>query len=295
MWKLFYLLELGDGHEYAAVVSDYARCAAALQTPLTAWTANMHRVGQLFLSGTLTESESLARKAGVLGQKLVGIVALLHLVGQLYQVGLELEGADAARVLADAQAGAERILAFAPRYQALLAMRLRAAIRLGDPSDAQNYLSGMSAPTYAPPDPLDQTCLCTLTCIADMAAELGHSEAAAIVLRLLLPHDRSHAVSASGSIYFGPAAYWLGRLCLTLGQRAQAVEYLERALREAQRARAVTFQAWSEYYLARALPDDAAPRRILLESAQRTAHRCGMTRLLNKLESMESSSSWGSS
>jgi len=153
----------------------------------------------------------------------------------------------------------------------------------GQPRDAQQYLSAMLSPGYVPPDPLDQHSLCALVNIADMAAELGHTEAAAIALQLLEPHSGLHAVSATGGAYYGSASYWRGRLCLTLGRRAEAAEHLERALRASRQVGSVTFRAWSEYYLAQARESDAHTQRVLLESSRRAAERHGMTRLLAKL------------
>jgi len=154
----------------------------------------------------------------------------------------------------------------------------------GQSRDAEQYLAGMTRPGYVPPEPLDQHSLCALVNIADMAAEMGHTEAAAITLELLEAHDGLHAVSATGGAYFGSASYWRGRLYLTLGRRAEAAEHLEQALRASRQAGSVTFRAWSEYYLARTQESNARAKQTLLESSKRVAHRHGMTRLLAKLQ-----------
>ena len=106
----------------------------------------MHRVGQLFLSGDLIESERLAREAAHSAEKLMGITAFVHLVAQLFQVGLELTGTDAERVLGEAQAGAERILTIAPSYHVMHTLRARAALGHGQPHIAEQYLASQADP-----------------------------------------------------------------------------------------------------------------------------------------------------
>jgi len=281
-WKVQFLLELGRGEEFAQQVSDYAQRAAIVRTPDGSWTANMHRVGQLFLSGDLLESERLAREASAVGEKLIGVSAAVHLVAQLFQVGLELSGPAAERVLRDAQTGAERILAIAPNYHVMHTLRARAALGRGQPRAAQHYLASVVDPSYTPPDPLDGTALVALVNIASMAAELGNAAAAARVLQLLETHDGLHAVSATGSVYLGPVCHWLGRLCLTLGRSEEAARYLERALRASRESGSVGYRAWSEYYLAQALHTDVPAARTLLESSTRAAHRFGLGRLAAK-------------
>ncbi len=282
-WMALFLLELGHGDEYAQQVSDHAQRAAVVRTAQGTWTTQVHRVGQLFLAGDLSASERIAREAAAQGEKLLGITALVHLVAQLLQLGVELHGPDAERVLEDAQAGAKRILVVAPSYHLMLTVQARAALAHGQAGDAQRYLASVVQPSYVPPEPLDGTCLIALVNIAAMAAELGDADAAAVLVEHLEPHDGLHAVSGTGSVYMGPASYWLGRLCLTLGRHARAAAYLECAREACRSSGAVTYRAWSEYYLARSLPHDPTTAGPLFESAQRTAQRFGLTRLLAQL------------
>src|SRR5690606_30587981 len=110
------------------------------------------------------------------------------------------------------------------------------------------------------------------------------SQAAAALFELLEPHDGLHAVSGTGSVYMGPASYWLGRICLTLGRRNQAAAYLKRACDACRSSGSVTYRAWAEFYLAQSLPQDAtAAAQSLRESARRAAHHFGLARLMAKL------------
>ncbi|HEU5075697.1 MAG TPA: hypothetical protein VFU02_16000, partial [Polyangiaceae bacterium] len=281
-WKAQFLLELGRGEEYAQQVSDYARRAAIVRTPYGSWTANTQRVGQLFLSGDLAESERLARETADAGEKLMGMTASIHRVAELFQVGLELTETDAERVLGDVQARAERILSVAPNYHVIRTILVRAALYCGRPCEADQYMASIAAPNYVPPDPLDGHSLMILVNAADMAAEMCERRAAAVIFELLGAHDGLHAVSATGAVYLGPVSYWLGRLCLTLGRDAAGADYLDRALRATRESGSVTYRAWSEYYLARAMRRDARAA-TLLDDAERVARRFGLSRLLANL------------
>ena len=279
-WRANALLELGRGADYEHEVAASRERAMVVRAPQVAWVAGALHVGHLFLAGSLEECERAARDTGKAGQDLMGIGGFLYMTTQLFQVGLEGTEDEAQRILCEVAAGGERVLALAPGFQALMLMVARARMYCGQSDAAEDYLARVTSAHYVQPDPLDRNFLPAMVCAADLACSRNDVAAAAVVSSLLGAWKGWHAVAALGSAYLGPVSYWLGRLSLVDNRREDARRQLELARQESQRAGSVIYRAWSDYYLAHALPaSEAALSGSLLESARSAAQRFSLGRL----------------
>lgn len=274
------LLELGRGADYAHEVATCRERAAAVNTPQFVWMAGILHVGQLFLTGSLTECEHTARKIGKIGEELMSVGGFLSTVTQLFQIGLEADSSDTRRILTEVVVGMEQVLAVAPNLHVLNVVLARAQAHCGHSDPAKEYLARLTDPHFVAPDPLDRNCLTALVCAADLACAQNDVAAATVVSPLLRAWEGWHAVAALGSVYFGPVSYWLGRLSLVRSRREDAQRQFERARRESESAGSVSYRAWADYYLARALPASQGDRsRRLEESARSAAQRFSLGRL----------------
>jgi len=285
-WRVNAVLALGRGADYQQEVATHNQRAAVAPSPQAAWMADVLAAGQHFLAGSLSESERVARHAGKVGSDLVGLVGFVHMLSQLLQIGLELAGDEARRILSEVVEGGNRVLALAPNYQAYIPVIARARMYCESADSAREYLARVTSPTYVTVDRLDRGYLPHLATVADLACSQNDVAAAGVIMSLFDGYAGWHAVTGTGSVYFGPVSYSLGRLSLTCGRAEDAQRQLALAIHESERAGSVIYRAWSEYYLAQALPAGEAPQKpSLVESARRAAQRYGLGRLLATLES----------
>ena len=105
---------------------------------------------------------------------------------------------------------------------------------------------------------------------ADLAASLGDAERAADLYELLSPFADTNVVIGLGALCVGSTQRYLGRLALTLGRRADAIEHLREAVQANTDLRAVVEVAHSRIDLARALGRGSESRE-LLDRAETTA------------------------
>jgi tetratricopeptide (TPR) repeat protein len=287
-WRAQAVLELGRGANYDRDVVAYIQQAAVVSAPQARWASGVLSAAQLFLAGSLSESERVVRQTGKFGQDLTGISAFLYMLGQLFQIGLEYDAAQAQPILDEFVEGGERVLAVAPNFEALVVFVARARTYRGHADAAKEYLARMTRAHYKALDPLDRNFLPAMVSIADLACAQNDVAAANIVSLGIDAYEGWHAVPASGSVYMGPVSYWLGRLSLVRGQTDDALRQLDLAIRESENAGSVIFRAWSEYHLAKALPPEQAARKLgLTESARRAAQRYALGRLQSALDSVQ--------
>jgi DNA-binding CsgD family transcriptional regulator len=130
--------------------------------------------------------------------------------------------------------------------------------------------------------PRDPTWSLGLAFLALACHHLGDSTRGATVAALLAPYaDRTIATTRFGSMCFGPAAYFLGLLALTLDRPGQAAGHFQRAALLAGRMQAHPMLAWSQLGQAQALlaldrPGDREQAAALLAEASGAAEALGI-------------------
>ncbi|HEU5074714.1 MAG TPA: hypothetical protein VFU02_11080, partial [Polyangiaceae bacterium] len=203
---------------------------------------------------------------------------------QLFQIGLESEAYEAHRILGEVATGGGRVLALAPSMQALMLMVARAEMYCDQPEAASQYLARVTKPDYVAPDPLDRNFLVAMVCAADLACLQNDATAATVISQRLDAYVGWHAVAAFGTTYLGPVTYWLGRLSLCCNRTEDAQRHLHLAREHSDSAGSVIYRAWSDYYLAQALPaKQSARREALLKHAQNAARDFSLGRLQSAL------------
>jgi hypothetical protein len=120
----------------------------------------------------------------------------------------------------------------------------------------------------------------TVTDCAAVAAHLGDTESAAVLLELIAPYAGQWCFPSAG-IATGSMAHYLGMLCATLGDFGDAETHFAAAAATHTRMGAHAWLArtrleWARMLLARAQPGDADRARDLLGHALQTARELGL-------------------
>ncbi|HEY6727515.1 MAG TPA: AAA family ATPase [Polyangiaceae bacterium] len=220
LWRAHAALELGRASEYERAVATYQKQAAIISAPQQLWRAKVLHAARLYLAGSLGESERVVREAGSLGQNLLGLAGFTHMLIQLFQIGVECADEEAVRILYDVVEGGDRVLAVAPNFHAFVPVVARARLYSQGRDATREYLARATHPH----DPLDRNFLPAMVSIADLACSQRDVPAANAAFQMLHGYKDRHAAGGTGSVYFGPVIYWLGRLSLVRGQPENAVQ-----------------------------------------------------------------------
>ncbi len=271
-WRAQALIETGRGLDFFEQVEKSEQLSKSVQSPNFAYATRLLLFCREYMLGDLARSELLARDANDLGSPLIGIAASGYLCGQLLIVALERSELERRRLLEEAYDLAERVLGEAPGFRLMEAAMALLKSELGRQEEARELIQGIY---QGPLDPLDRNSLPTLTLIARTALNLDLISLMPTLLNALHRYTGRHVVASGGSVYLGPVDYWRGRLNLSIGNRAKAHEQFNRALRDSRQACSVTFQGWTEYYLALTTADSNR-RTEAIESARRRSLRYGI-------------------
>jgi hypothetical protein len=245
-----------------AQVQAFTAGAQQLRQPLFLWNAAVWRAMLALLDGHLDEADRLAMDALSSGVMPEGVTApqyyaiqVLGIRREQARIG-ELEGS--LRKFVTAHPGR-------PAWRVGLATLL---CETGRRAEARTELERFGRDLAEIPP--DGDWMITTSLLAEVAADLGDAERCATLYEALLPHRYTNVVIGLGAVCFGPAARYLGRLALTTGRRAEALEHLEHAVAAATALRAPAQLAHAKLDQARAL--GPGPRaRALTEQAVRVA------------------------
>jgi tetratricopeptide (TPR) repeat protein len=100
---------------------------------------------------------------------------------------------------------------------------------------------------------------------------LGDTGRAAQVYELLLPFGDANVVIGLGAVCLGATSRYLGRLALTMGRRADALEHLRQAIEANTALGAAVHLAHTQLDYANALGPGAQARRLIEEARQTAA------------------------
>jgi DNA-binding NarL/FixJ family response regulator len=269
------LLELGDLAGFDADLAAAEQTAQQLRQLHYHWQLSMARATRAMLAGRFAQAEQLAAQGLAIGRRAgdqavevyyPGVVATLRfLQGRLGET-------------------VELVQDLAARFPAMAVFRAALAAALaeaGRTNQARAEVERLTADDLAAV-PRDLWWSWSLATLALACHHLGDTTRAVKLHRRLEPYaDRNLASARAGSLYLGPAAYFLGLLDLTLGRPEQAVHRFEHAAALAARIEARPIIAMSHEGQARALlaldrPGDRQHAQALLAEAAVTAQQLGI-------------------
>jgi tetratricopeptide (TPR) repeat protein len=272
--------ERGDRALLDAELSHLTKIADELKQPVPRWSALWIGTVEAFLDGRLERAEELAEEAAQVGSDSGQPDAITFYTGQLQQIRwaqdrlVELEDVFAQ--------GVEDNPDLSP-YRAILALVYAQENRT---DEARELLDPVAAGDFEE-IPREMLWLTTVAHWAEVATEVGHTEAAAKLYELLGPWaDQFPCISITTWM---PTAHYLGLLAVTLGRREDADAHFARAIELAENFEAPLFVAstrlaWGQALLESDDPEDDERGRELLSQALSAGREMGIPRVENRAE-----------
>ena len=260
VYRLIALLQLGDVAEADREIEIYVRSAEELRQPQHLWHVPLLRGMRAAMDGRFRDAERLAEEARRGAER-----AQEPLGEQLYELQLAVLRRHQGRMEESIPAVRE----MAKRYPALRAWRLALASFLADAGRVDEMRAEFEI--LAAQDfgdiPRDGQWTTAITRIADATALIGDAERAEILYEMLRPFAGQAVVAGRAGSLNGPVDLYLGRLALTTGRDADAVDHLEQGMELATRMGDRPFAAETTMSLAQALlaRDAAGDRERALE------------------------------
>ncbi|MGI9184091.1 MAG: ATP-binding protein [Solirubrobacteraceae bacterium] len=267
-WLVVDLLEAGDRTAVEAQIDAFTAGASDLREPLFEWQITVWQAMRSLLAGQLEAAEGLAAEALSFGVRSEGVTAPQYYAIQIIAIRREqgriAELESSVRGLGEANPG--RLA-----WRAGLAMLLS---ETGRTQEAQAELDRLAADDFGD-IPRDGDWLITVTLLADAAVALRDGERARLLYELLLPQQRTNVVVGLAAVCLGCTARYLGRLALTMGDRAGARAHLELAQRsnEALRAPIELAHTRLDYAL---VVEERSQARALVAAAASVAAELGL-------------------
>jgi DNA-binding SARP family transcriptional activator len=270
-WLVVDLLELGDIVAVDVQIEAFTAGAQRLRQAMYLWSAAVWRAMRALLRGHLTLAEQLAAEALAVGAPGEEVAAFQYYAVQLLAVRreqlrmAELEGPMRELIRSNEQR---------PAWRAGLCLLL---CETGRRDDARAEFELLAVHDFAD-FVQDGDWMIAMTLLADTCTDLGDARRAALLYELLAPHRSGNVVIGLAAACLGSAARYLGRLAATMGDRDQALEHLDAALKAHAALQAPVHLAHTQLDYARTLgPGPQADR--LIESAADTAQRMGLRSL----------------
>jgi hypothetical protein len=274
--------ERGDRAGLDRALASFEQAVSASRQPFLLWTAATFRTGMALFEGRLDDAEVHAAKGLELGRRaqarssrlrfLAQQFTLRALQGRVREVGPMLE------------AGASEV-AVVPVWRALYGNYLALA---GRHDDARRELDAFAADGFAS-IPRATAWLTTHNLLAATCWHLLDSPRAAHLYTLLEPYAGRIVVSSPLVAVVGPVDESLGLLATLLGRTTDAECHFADALGQAERMRAVPWQAqirceWAGALQRRAAPSDRERALALLDGAETLARSIGIALRLGWIE-----------
>ena len=263
-WLVVDLLETGDRAAVEAQIAAFTAGASTLREPLFDWQIGVWRAMRALLAGQLDAAERLTAEALSFGVRSEGITAPQYYAIQIIAIRREQlrigELESSARTLM--QANPDR-----PAWRAGLAVLLA---ETGRPEEARAELDRVAVDDFAD-IPRDGDWLTCVTLLADAVVALGDAERARLLYELLLPQRRANVVIGLAAVCLGSSARYLGRLALTMDDRASARAHLEAAVRSNEVLGAPVQLAHAQLDYALAVEPDGQARRLVVAAAAAAA------------------------
>jgi len=278
-----HMAEAGDFDAFDADVAACDVLATRTHSATWRWTTLVHQAMRATMQGRFEDAEALGNEAfevGVRSQHELASASFgAHLIAlRSWQGRLE-------ELL-------PMILTSAGRFTevpAIIASLPYAHAELGQLAEASASLQRLVAAPERDDLPRRQSWTVAVAMAARAAALTDDREAAAWARRLLEPYAGRHIIGPLADTYFGPASLYLALCAATSGDLASATVELERAVDQAEAARARPVAAWARAeladVLARAGCPDASRVADLRATARADMEALGMHAHLARLDS----------
>jgi tetratricopeptide (TPR) repeat protein len=274
-WCYHAQLLLGEIGRAESELAASSRLADELRQPVQLWLVCSARACLALAAGKFTDAKQLIEKALALGEH-----AQPHGAVPIYWFQR--------LTLADFVGGLEEtepaLRDLAARYPARVMFRCAVAyldVRLGRLADVRRTFDALAASAFSAL-PIDQEWLYGIGLLAEVAALMGDSRAAADLYRLLAPWGELNVADASEGVR-GSASRYLGLLATTLGNHEQAIAHFDQAIAMNTRMGAVPWLAHTERDCAQTLltrdePGDRGRALQLIGDAIAIYRELGMDR-----------------
>ena len=259
--------EAGDIPAATAHVQRAEALVADLGQPTLRWMSGWAGVGPALLAGKLDEADRSAHAVYELGQASGQPDAAVFFLVQLFVV--RFEQARLAELEPAVQEVNRRLVSAVPGFPLVLA---ELYCETGRHDEARATMDRFAAESFALPE--DPTWHWFMLLAADIASQLHHRPAAAILFERLLPY--ATMFSATGGTCFGCTDHYLAMLATTLGRFDEAATRFAAAAAAHERIGAPSWLGytrieWARMLLTRGQPDDPQRARELLSQALATA------------------------
>ena len=266
-------LALGDRARVATAAAEHRALADELKQPSQQWYATVMSAHWALSQGDFALAEQLGEEALALGERVLRDDAICS--HRMVLCMLRIEQGRAAEV----EELVRRSIGDHPGYRFFRCLLVLIACELGREGEARPAFDELAADDFADL-PRDAEWLFALCTLAQVAVDLGDRERARALYRLLRPYAHLNAV-ASGEVFVGSVARYLGMLAAASGASRDAARHFEDALEMNERmgARPWLAHTQSDYArmrLGRDAPGDREQARTLLSRALATYRELGM-------------------
>jgi DNA-binding SARP family transcriptional activator/tetratricopeptide (TPR) repeat protein len=275
-WLVVDLLEHGERDAVDAQIAAFSAGADELRQPVYIWHALVWRAMRALLDGRLDDADELAAEALAAGGPGEAVTAPQYHAVQLLAIRRE-QGR-----IGELEEAVRRQVESTPDRPAWRAALGIVLLESGAGEQAAEQLALLAANGFEDiPD--DGDWMTTITLLSDISTGVGDAASARLLYELLTPFAGLNVVIGLAALCLGSAATYLGRLALTLGDRAAAREHFERALLANERLNAPLWLAHARLDYARALGRGSRARGLVEEAAE-TAAALGLTSLARRAE-----------
>ena len=269
------LFDLGDIVGMRTEIQELDRLAEELRQPSQQWVAAAAHALDALLEGRFTEAEELSAAALAHGS-VAQLDAISAFRAQTYAIKRE-QGR-----LREMEEVARRSVEEFPWYAIHAAALGMICVETGRADEARAILDGLAADDFAGLL-WDNEWLLALAWIAELCVMVGDADRAAVVYRLLLPHEGQN-ILGHGEGCAGSVSRYLGICAAMVGRTEEAAVHFEAAMAHNRRLGARPFVAHTQHEYAQMLEGhDNEHARVLVTEAMETARDLGMTALQRKL------------
>ncbi len=277
------LLLRGDAQGMNRDLSELARVAEELRQPPEREFMEIIRATRLLIEGRVTESATVGTEALDLGA--IGADISFRLTRALLRYGVFYEQLKLEKLEDEIRHLAETLRPGSIWFCALANL----CGQIGKEEEARNLFDSLAAQGFSAVSP-DFGWTVSMHHLAETCVRLHDSKQAAVLYRLLLPHD-GRFVAFSWIAFYGPVSRYLALLAATAGQDRKAIDHFEAAIHSCQTLGARLWTArvrcdYARFLMERSQPGDAEKALELRQFAASEADKLDSPRLKAEADSV---------